>query len=342
MCGGGSSFSLPVCSSPSRSALQTGRNPTHVNLNNDDMALVNPADGVSGFQGIPRNMTTFAWKLASAGYASHFYGKWHVGLATPDHTPAGRGWQHSEIYFDGESLRTPCLLSVLAPILPLRVRVLRSSSLAFSGANDYYTSISGACPDPASLFGDKGQVPITDLWVTTAGGSGAPAWGLNNSWDCSQANQPPSCKYEDTMFVESTLAAIAAHNTSIPFLQVWTPRESPLAVPPHPRPLTPPPPFTTYGYLADNIHAPLQVPASYLRNFSFIKDDRRAAYAAKVRYVDDQLARVVAALKAKGMWDNLLFVLSAGACGVVVAQHGDMSCFTTPFITACRQWRAHL
>jgi hypothetical protein len=24
-----------------------------------------------------------------------------VGLATPDHTPAGRGWQESEIYFDG-------------------------------------------------------------------------------------------------------------------------------------------------------------------------------------------------------------------------------------------------
>ena len=25
----------------------------------------------------------------------------HVGLATPDHTPAGRGWMQSEIYFDG-------------------------------------------------------------------------------------------------------------------------------------------------------------------------------------------------------------------------------------------------
>jgi hypothetical protein len=28
-------------------------------------------------------------------------GKWHVGAATPDHTPAGRGWQQHMIYFDG-------------------------------------------------------------------------------------------------------------------------------------------------------------------------------------------------------------------------------------------------
>jgi hypothetical protein len=68
----------------------------------------------------------------------------------------------------------------------------------------------------------------------------------------------------------------------------------------------------------------------------------RQYYAAMVSHLDGLVAPLVDALKAKGMWDNLLFVLSAGACGVVVAQHGDMSCFTTPFITACRQWRAHL
>ena len=43
--------------SPSRSALQTGRNPIHVNVDNSDMTQRNPADPVGGFEGIPRNMT---------------------------------------------------------------------------------------------------------------------------------------------------------------------------------------------------------------------------------------------------------------------------------------------
>lgn len=73
-------------------------------------------------------------------------GKWHVGLATPDHTPRGRGWDNSLIYFDG--------------------------------ANDYWTSISGAC---GKLNGGS----ITDLWVTNASYDG-PALGQNNSWACTQ------------------------------------------------------------------------------------------------------------------------------------------------------------
>jgi arylsulfatase I/J len=73
--------------SPSRSALHTGRNPIHVNVLNSDLAAVNSADPVSGFAGIPRNMTALPSKLAAAGYTTIQSGKWHTGLATPDHTP---------------------------------------------------------------------------------------------------------------------------------------------------------------------------------------------------------------------------------------------------------------
>jgi len=69
------SYAFWYCS-PSRSAIQTGRNPIHVNVNNDGLMIHNPADPVSGFAGIPRNMTTIAWKMRDAGYATHFYGKW--------------------------------------------------------------------------------------------------------------------------------------------------------------------------------------------------------------------------------------------------------------------------
>ena len=53
--------------SPSRSALQTGRNPTHVNVNNYMPIMHNPADPVSGYSAIPRNMTGLATLMRRAG-----------------------------------------------------------------------------------------------------------------------------------------------------------------------------------------------------------------------------------------------------------------------------------
>ena len=87
--------------SPSRSALLSGRLPIHVNdeakVSN---AAYNPKDPVSGFMGIPRNMTVISAKMKEAGYATHQVGKWHVGFATPDHTPKGRGFDTSFGYFN--------------------------------------------------------------------------------------------------------------------------------------------------------------------------------------------------------------------------------------------------
>jgi arylsulfatase B len=87
--------------SPSRSAFNSGRNPIHVNTGNDALTLYNPADPVSGYAGIPRNMTCVGNKMTEAGYFTGQAGKWHLGLATPDHTPKGRGYQKSLTYLDG-------------------------------------------------------------------------------------------------------------------------------------------------------------------------------------------------------------------------------------------------
>ena len=62
--------------SPSRSSFLTGRNPIHVNTGNDALTLYNPKDQISGFSGIPRNMTAIAEKLASVGYNTVQAGKW--------------------------------------------------------------------------------------------------------------------------------------------------------------------------------------------------------------------------------------------------------------------------
>ena len=91
-------YAYQFCS-PSRSCLMSGRLPIHVNDLNLAPDVHNPNDPVSGFAGIPRNMTGLASKLRQAGYATHQVGKWDAGMATPDHTPKGRGFQSSFGYF---------------------------------------------------------------------------------------------------------------------------------------------------------------------------------------------------------------------------------------------------
>ena len=92
-------YAFKICS-PSRSSLLTGRLPIHVNDANVPLDYYNPKDPVSGYPGIPRNMTGIATKMKAAGYATHQVGKWDAGIATLDHTPKGRGFNSSFGYFD--------------------------------------------------------------------------------------------------------------------------------------------------------------------------------------------------------------------------------------------------
>lgn len=67
-------YAFKYCS-PSRSGFLSGRNPIHVNVVNGQTTLLNPADPVSGYSGIPVNMTSIADKLTGAGYSAHAVGK---------------------------------------------------------------------------------------------------------------------------------------------------------------------------------------------------------------------------------------------------------------------------
>ena len=69
---------------PSRSALQSGRNPLHVNVINDAMSSVEPADPVTGFSGMARDMTGMAEHMKKAGYKTVFSGP---ARAPPSRTP---------------------------------------------------------------------------------------------------------------------------------------------------------------------------------------------------------------------------------------------------------------
>jgi arylsulfatase A-like enzyme len=108
-------YAFKYCS-PSRCALQSGRNPLQVNVLNYDGPEHNPRDPVGGWMGMARNFTGVATKLRGAGYSTHHVGKWDVGQATPDHTPRGRGYDSSLIFFMHENV------SLAPPRRPARAK----------------------------------------------------------------------------------------------------------------------------------------------------------------------------------------------------------------------------
>ena len=235
-------YAYKFCS-PSRSCLMSGRLPVHVNDLNLYPDFYNPNDPVSGFAGIPRNMTGLASKLQMAGYATHQVGKWDAGMATPDHIPTGRGFQSSFGYYHHD--------------------------------NDYYTELKETC-----TYDGKKANPV-DLWDTDK-----PAHGVNGTG-------PDN--YEEGLFKERLLEVVKNHDASTPLFLYYAPHI---------------------------VHWPLQVPQSYVDKFSFIPNSDRKYYHAMVKYLDDVVGALVSALKARGMWNNLLFVTSSDNGGPIYATGG--------------------
>lgn len=80
--------------SPSRCALQSGRNPIHVNVHNDVFG---------NDTGIPPQMTGLASKLKLAGYITIAAGKWHAGMQHSSQTPRGKGYDAALTYFNPDN-----------------------------------------------------------------------------------------------------------------------------------------------------------------------------------------------------------------------------------------------
>jgi arylsulfatase B len=88
------SYTYRFCS-PTRAALMTGRLPIHVNQ-------MNSAEYPWTAAAMHPSFRTVADVLRDkAGYATHQFGKWHLGLARHEFTPAGRGFDTSVGYLSG-------------------------------------------------------------------------------------------------------------------------------------------------------------------------------------------------------------------------------------------------
>lgn len=182
--------------SPTRSAVQSGRNPIYVNVLNLDPSYTNASDPIGGYAAVPPKMTGMAEHMLRAGYETHMYGKWDAGMATPEQSPHGRGYQHSLHYFHH--------------------------------ANDYWRQTVGKCNNTGEDGTNAGTTQIVDLWDTTK-----PAHGQNNTPTCSQKNQHEGCVYEDQLFTDRVMAAIDGRDQEKPFFIFWAPHivHTPLQVP---------------------------------------------------------------------------------------------------------------
>jgi arylsulfatase I/J len=195
-------------------------------------------------------------------------------MATPDHTPRGRGYQESMSYFHH--------------------------------CNDYWSMVDGmACE--AGTVPHRRKVPVVDLWRGARSYEG-PAHGYNNSCTVKEpaGGHPIDCVpgpmgdtwhegYEDSLLEQRVLRTIGAHDAATPLFLFWAPHI---------------------------VHTPLQLPDAYMAKFDFMAPTdkpghERQRYLAMVHFADAMVGNVTAALKAKGMWDDLLVVFSTDNGGPI-------------------------
>ena len=250
------------CCSPTRSAVQSGRNPYHVNPLNAAMEIHNEkVDPISGFAGVPRNMTGMATKLAAAGYATRFYGKWDAGMATAEHSPPARGYQAGMWYWHHQNDYWSMIYPLSCPnnatppdgmtMALSDAPAPRAGSAAFAPRrNTVRTAGFGRLPmglaTATSKLAGKATHSLTDLWHKTddvADGAaafsyGSPARGYNNTCHSNNPDggEPAECSagplntkdwfggYEDALLEEQVLLAVNSHDHSAqPLFLFWAP-----------------------------------------------------------------------------------------------------------------------
>ena len=96
-------YAAPVCS-PTRASIQSGQYPARVGIFDFITGHWRPYEEVRvpvhEVQHLPGHITTLGDALQAAGYATAYYGKWHLGFRE-EHLPHARGYSQAHTYAGG-------------------------------------------------------------------------------------------------------------------------------------------------------------------------------------------------------------------------------------------------
>ena len=309
-----------------RTSLQSGRYPVHVQT-----SLKNPEDPSSG---MPRNLTSMVEHLKNIkviipaanvdvgnnnninpesttttlnddstavffNYSTHYVGKWDVGMATPKHTPYGRGYDTSLNYFEHKNdyYTQQCLQSVCCS-----TTLLHSNEYTNQTNTDQSTT-------PSSTANSATKRKIYDFWDTDK-----------------PARELVETDYEEFIFQRRIFEIIDKHASKATSAADASNGSTSTQNQQPPQPL--------FLFYAPHVaHCPLQVPQSYLDQFDFIDNDEghcreqtenivgpnhtqppyscRKQYHAMVKLLDDIIGSIVERFKQHGLWNNTLMIVTS-------------------------------
>ena len=325
--------------SPSRSALISGRNPVHVNVNNFPPTRYNRDDPVSGYAGVPVNMTGWGTLMQRAGYETLFAGKWDAGMATRAHTPRGRGFESALGYFNHENdywtleAGTPCPSNLTghrwhAYTKPADFNATRSF-LARDGylaaGHDWIAARDVTLPDARALcapaaacrgftFRDLERTPppsrvlrvafkTREQFVADRGVLPRDLWKDAGPAPPTLLSPQPQCS--GTPFPSNATGCAYADDlfadAVLRRVSGWREADRPL--------------FVLWAFHA--AHSPYQVPRDDFDALGTVQPPQRRIYHALVRRMDRHIGTLVAQLEARSMWAQSLLVFSSDNGGPI-------------------------
>lgn len=208
--------------------------------------------------------------LQSAGYWNVGLGKWHQGFAAPEYLPTARGFNRFVGFYAGGQTHFTHV----------------ASYHMLENLPEWWTP-----KDNATLPNPDGCTSLWDLHNdSSVSGTSAPSFAV-------QMNGTYSAYITTTAFMDALRE----------YKDVAAPHGSPL-----------------FAYIAyHGVHLPLQVPEEYLAKYyvntsksgmksdlPFEGDTDRLKLAAMVTAVDESIGNITAALKAAGMWNDTLLLIT--------------------------------